>query len=170
MKAHHFIILLFATIAVATLPPEAADEPAMPPSVPPSAHFLQTPIDHVANFFKGFSAGTMKALSDLPDNVDTITCKAQTLKDSTQTALGDLKGKLVAVDYEELPKQARDYIATYVKEHPYQTAFHIANGIVYFTPAALTSPVLSLLGFTSQGPRAGKCQSSDNQPIPWKHC
>ncbi|EON66422.1 hypothetical protein W97_05519 [Coniosporium apollinis CBS 100218] len=159
MKAHHFIISLFAIAAVATLPPATADEPTMPPSVPPSAHFLQTPIDHIANFFKGFSAGTVKALSDMPDSVDAIARSAQTLKDSTQTALGDLKDKLVAVDYEELPKQARDYIATYIKEHPYQTAFHIANGIVYFTPAALTSPVLSLLGFTSQGPRAASVAS-----------
>ncbi|KAJ9666695.1 hypothetical protein H2201_003099 [Coniosporium apollinis] len=116
-------------------------------------------MDYVTNFFTSFSAGTTKVLSDMPNHLKAMSSKTQILKDSTQTSLEDLKDKLVAIKYEELPKQAKDYIRTYVKEHPYQTAFHIVNGVIYFTPATLTYPVLSLLGFTSHGPRAASVAS-----------
>jgi hypothetical protein len=46
-------------------------------------------------------------------------------------------------------------ILDWITEHPYQTAFHVVNGVVLCTPAALTVPVFSALGFSSIGPVAG---------------
>ncbi len=56
------------------------------------------------------------------------------------------------VNYAELPKEVKDWIS----KHPYQTTFHVFNGIVFFYPSLITGPVLWSLGWTSIGPRAGK--------------
>jgi hypothetical protein len=46
-------------------------------------------------------------------------------------------------------------ITTWVTDHPYQTAMHVANGVILCTPAAITVPVFSALGFSAAGPAAG---------------
>lgn len=46
----------------------------------------------------------------------------------------------------------------WMREHPGQTVFHIANGILIFTPAALTGPLLASMGWGAAGPTAGKCR------------
>ena len=44
----------------------------------------------------------------------------------------------------------------YVREHPYETAFHVGGAIIIFIPGVVTIPVLDTLGFTVMGVRAGK--------------
>lgn len=60
--------------------------------------------------------------------------------------------KVYKTTWEELPENIQNWI----KAHPYQTAFHVVSGVVFFAPAAASGPVLYLLGFGSLGPRAGK--------------
>ncbi|KAF1994188.1 hypothetical protein P154DRAFT_39175 [Amniculicola lignicola CBS 123094] len=55
------------------------------------------------------------------------------------------------IPIDTLPQLILDWIAA----HPYQTAFYIANGVVYVTPAAVPVPFLRLLGFNANGPVAG---------------
>jgi hypothetical protein len=50
-----------------------------------------------------------------------------------------------------LPQVMRDWVT----EHPYQTAMHVANGVILCTPAAVTVPIFSALGFSTVGPAAG---------------
>lgn len=46
-------------------------------------------------------------------------------------------------------------VTTWVTDHPYQTAMHVANGVILCTPAAVTVPIFSALGFSAVGPAAG---------------
>lgn len=46
-------------------------------------------------------------------------------------------------------------VTTWVSNHPYQTAMHAANVVILCTPAAITVPVFSALGFSAAGPAAG---------------
>lgn len=62
--------------------------------------------------------------------------------------------------YERANSSSFQQILDWISEHPYQTAFQIVNGIIIFTPAAVTTPVLHLLGFRSLGPLAGTYFSS----------
>jgi hypothetical protein len=50
---------------------------------------------------------------------------------------------------------AAQAVKEWVTEHPYQTAMHVANGVILCTPAAVTVPIFSALGFTAAGPAAG---------------
>ncbi|KAB8297916.1 hypothetical protein EYC80_001699 [Monilinia laxa] len=50
-------------------------------------------------------------------------------------------------------------IQNWIQEHPYQTAFYVVNGIVFFAPATSSGPVLWALGFTSKGPRTASFAS-----------
>ncbi len=58
-------------------------------------------------------------------------------------------------DYAQLPSEVK----TWIKDHPYQTAFYVVNGVVLFAPGLLAGPLLGALGWTSLGPRAGKFRS-----------
>lgn len=49
------------------------------------------------------------------------------------------------------PQALLDWIAA----HPYQTFFHVVNGVVLLTPAAATVPIFSALGLSAGGPVAG---------------
>ncbi|KAF2714710.1 hypothetical protein K504DRAFT_395321 [Pleomassaria siparia CBS 279.74] len=60
------------------------------------------------------------------------------------------------MNYTELPLVVKEWIAA----HPYQTALHVVNGVVMFTPAAAMVPILNTLGFTSLGPAAGSAAAS----------
>ncbi|KAF2821362.1 hypothetical protein CC86DRAFT_459030 [Ophiobolus disseminans] len=55
----------------------------------------------------------------------------------------------------QVPQIVLDWIA----QHPYQTAFHVVNGVVLFTPAAITVPFFSALGFSAVGPAASSTAS-----------
>ena len=66
--------------------------------------------------------------------------------------LGRGKDQVLAVDYNALGTELQDYI----KAHPYQSAFHVVNGIVYFYPGVAWVPLVRLLGFSPNGPIAGK--------------
>jgi hypothetical protein len=46
-------------------------------------------------------------------------------------------------------------VIDWVTEHPFQTVVHIANGVILCTPAAITAPIFSALGFSALGPASG---------------
>jgi hypothetical protein len=50
---------------------------------------------------------------------------------------------------------ATQAVLDWISAHPYQTAFHVANGVIMCTPAAATVPFLSALGYGATGPIAG---------------
>jgi hypothetical protein len=52
----------------------------------------------------------------------------------------------------EVPTVVLEWIAA----HPSQTALLVVNGVLIFTPAALTGPLLAQLGFGAAGPVSGK--------------
>lgn len=50
---------------------------------------------------------------------------------------------------------ATQAVLDWITAHPYQTAFHVVNGVIMCTPAAATVPFLSALGYGASGPIAG---------------
>jgi hypothetical protein len=46
-------------------------------------------------------------------------------------------------------------VKDWVAEHPYQTFMHVVNGVILCTPAAVTVPLFSAIGMTTQGPATG---------------
>lgn len=54
------------------------------------------------------------------------------------------------------PMNATQAVLDWIAAHPYQTAFHIVNGVIICTPAAATVPFLAALGFGTTGPVAGR--------------
>ncbi|TGO33879.1 hypothetical protein BHYA_0223g00110 [Botrytis hyacinthi] len=63
--------------------------------------------------------------------------------------------KWYKIEWEHLPNRLKNWIL----EHPWQTAFHIVNGVVIFTPAGASGLILRALGFTSIGPKAASFAS-----------
>ncbi|TGO72751.1 hypothetical protein BELL_0422g00100 [Botrytis elliptica] len=63
--------------------------------------------------------------------------------------------KWYKIQWEHLPNKLKRWIL----EHPWQTAFHIVNRVVLFTPAGASGLVLWALGFTSVGPKAASFAS-----------
>ncbi|OBT67307.1 hypothetical protein VE03_02749 [Pseudogymnoascus sp. 23342-1-I1] len=59
-------------------------------------------------------------------------------------------------DITTVPSVVLDWIAA----HPGQTALLVVNGVLIFTPAALTGPLLASLGFGASGPLAGSAAAS----------
>jgi hypothetical protein len=55
---------------------------------------------------------------------------------------------------------ATQAVLDWITAHPYQTAFHIVNGVIICTPAAAAVPFLSALGYGATGPIAGMFGSS----------
>ncbi|KAJ8060456.1 hypothetical protein OCU04_010781 [Sclerotinia nivalis] len=63
--------------------------------------------------------------------------------------------KIYEIEWKDLSVDIQHYI----QEHPYQTAFYVVNGIVFFAPAASSGPILWALGFAGKGPRAASFAS-----------
>ncbi|WWC97892.1 hypothetical protein V866_004780 [Kwoniella sp. B9012] len=63
----------------------------------------------------------------------------------------DEDGYRFSPNWEDLPEAIKQYI----KDHPYQSVFHVVNGVVFLAPGLSWGPVLGLLGFTGIGPAAG---------------
>lgn len=55
---------------------------------------------------------------------------------------------------------ATQAVLDWIAAHPYQTAFHVVNGVIICTPAAATVPFLSAMGFSAAGPVAGRSYSN----------
>ncbi|OSS48383.1 hypothetical protein B5807_07818 [Epicoccum nigrum] len=55
---------------------------------------------------------------------------------------------------------ATQAVLDWITAHPYQTAFHVVNGVIICTPAAATVPFLSALGYGATGPIAGSTAAS----------
>ncbi|OCF72637.1 hypothetical protein I204_07020 [Kwoniella mangroviensis CBS 8886] len=51
-------------------------------------------------------------------------------------------------------------IKQYIQDHPYQSAFHASNVVVFFAPGSVWGPVLGVLGFTDLGPAASSIASA----------
>ncbi|WRT68989.1 uncharacterized protein IL334_005971 [Kwoniella shivajii] len=99
--------------------------------------------------------------------------------------ISETEDKIVSIDYDSLPHQVKaqfegyksqceevseDFysmkwediptiIKNYIKEHPYETAFHVVNGVAFFAPGGIWGPALRGLGFTKLGPAAGTAAS-----------
>ncbi len=67
-------------------------------------------------------------------------------------AVSAAKKNVLGIKEAELPGE----IAQWIRDHPGQTAFIIAAGIVFFAPDLITAPVLASLGFTAGGVAAGE--------------
>ena len=66
------------------------------------------------------------------------------MADALQTAVN----KVYEINYADLPEE----IKTWIIKYPYQTTFHIVNGVVFFYPNLVMGPVLWSLGWTWRGP------------------
>ncbi|RAL65584.1 hypothetical protein DID88_005256 [Monilinia fructigena] len=95
--------------------------------------------------------------------VDTFNNHGAVLKEFAETTYLQMPSefrneieKIHAQIYEITWRDLSIDIQNWIQEHPYQTAFYVVNGIVFFAPATSSGPILWALGFTSKGPRAGK--------------
>ncbi|KFZ07988.1 hypothetical protein V502_09630 [Pseudogymnoascus sp. VKM F-4520 (FW-2644)] len=52
------------------------------------------------------------------------------------------------------------FIFDWMRAHPGQAVFYVVNGILVFTPAALTGPLLTSMGWGASGPVAGSVAAS----------
>ena len=69
-----------------------------------------------------------------------------------QRTLANIVGNRVFhFDIHDVPS----FVLEWITAHPGQTAPLIVNGMVVFSPAAITIPLLSTIGFGWQGPVAG---------------
>lgn len=69
------------------------------------------------------------------------------------TAMGvALVSQVLRFSITDAPSVVLEWIAA----HPGQTALLVVNGVLIFTPAALTGPVLAQMGFGAAGPVGGK--------------
>lgn len=59
-----------------------------------------------------------------------------------------------------LAMNASQAVPDWIAAHTYQTAFHVVNGVIICTPAAAPVRFLSAMGFSANGPVAGKSSSS----------
>ena len=69
-----------------------------------------------------------------------------------QAVSGIAQSQVFRVSITNVPDVVRRWIAA----NPGQCALLIANGILIFTPAALTGPLLATMGFGASGPVAGE--------------
>jgi hypothetical protein len=53
-------------------------------------------------------------------------------------------------------QRAPSHVLEWIRANPRQSALIVINGIIIFTPGAITGPVLGALGFGAQGPIAGE--------------
>ena len=69
-----------------------------------------------------------------------------------QVVSGTAQSQVFRISITNVPAVVLGWITT----HPGQTALLITNGILIFTPAALTGPLLATMGFGASGPVAGE--------------
>lgn len=62
------------------------------------------------------------------------------------------RDRVAGVEWDQAPKHIQDYIT----EHPYQTTFYVASGVVVAAPFVVAGPLLGAAGFTAAGPAAGE--------------
>jgi hypothetical protein len=69
-----------------------------------------------------------------------------------QAVSGIAQSQVFRVSITNVPAAVHRWITA----HPGQSALLITNGILIFTPAALTGPLLATMGFGASGPVAGE--------------
>jgi len=77
------------------------------------------------------------------------------LKVIQQAITGITQSQVFQVSITNVPTVVHEWITA----NPGQTALLITNGILVFTPAALTGPLLATMGFGASGPIAGESWS-----------
>lgn len=58
----------------------------------------------------------------------------------------------ISLRWIDLPPKTKDWI----RDHPTQTAFYVAQGIVIVAPTPVTAPLIGAAGLATAGPAAGK--------------
>ncbi|KAI9649524.1 hypothetical protein NHQ30_002102 [Ciborinia camelliae] len=98
--------------------------------------------------------------------VDAFKKHGTTLKETAEAtyaqmppAFRDEVEKAHAQVYETEWKDLPADIQRWIQDNPYQTAFYVVNGIVFFAPATSSGPILWALGFSGKGPRAASFAS-----------
>ena len=56
-------------------------------------------------------------------------------------------------------KDVPSFVFDWMRAHPGQTVFYVVNGVLVFTPAFLTGPILASMGWGASGPAAGECSA-----------
>ncbi|OCK88836.1 uncharacterized protein K441DRAFT_700252 [Cenococcum geophilum 1.58] len=95
-----------------------------------------------------FSTEVQEKLREAQDGV--LAIDYNKLSTDAQEKFREVQDVVFAIDYKNLPTDVTDWIIA----HPYQTAFHVAGGVVFFAPGLVSTPLLGALGWTSIGPRA----------------
>ncbi|RDW70986.1 hypothetical protein BP6252_07549 [Coleophoma cylindrospora] len=73
-----------------------------------------------------------------------------------QATSGIMQSQTFQFGITNIPTAVQNWITT----NPGQTALLVSNGILFFTPAALTGPLLATMGFGASGPLAGSVAAS----------
>ena len=83
---------------------------------------------------------------------DTILYNIMSLQFIKQIVSGITQSQVFQIRVTNVPAVIHRWIAA----HPGQSALLITNGILIFTPAALTGPLLASMGFGASGPIASE--------------
>ena len=99
--------------------------------------------------YNKLSTNLQEKLREVQDGV--LVIDYDKLSTDLQEKFREAQDGVLAIDYKHLPTDVTDWIIA----HPYQTAFHVVGGVVFFAPGLVSTPLLGALGWTSVGPRAG---------------
>ncbi|KAK4549234.1 hypothetical protein LTR36_007692 [Oleoguttula mirabilis] len=95
-----------------------------------------------------------KAAADVQhaiDHMDSSGLGKHLKQASKDIGLNATLNDLQVVKLEDLPAEALQYI----KDNPTQTVFYIIEGVAFFSPATVYSPLLRIVGFSRKGVKAG---------------
>ena len=149
MKAARASVLFLSTLS-AVASTQAANEPPTDHSESQAKSRLRDSLRDSLAALQGYVTTASSDIQGAVASVDwnELPASAQRV---FQEAGASASEKVAAIDWEELPQHIQDWI----KEHPYQTAFYVANGVVFLAPGLVTAPFLGVLGFSTTGPVAG---------------
>ena len=69
-----------------------------------------------------------------------------------QAVSGIAQSPVLRISLQNVPS----VVLKWITAHPGQSALVVTNGVLFFTPAALTGPLLATMGFGASGPVAGE--------------
>jgi len=119
----------------------------------PAISLSQTALDQLSSF--AYLADTASSAYQA-SKACIVSIDYSKLSTDAQGKLREAQDEILAVDYQNLPTEVKDWI----KAHPYQTAFHVVGGVVFFAPGVVYRPLLWGLGWTSVGPRTASAASA----------
>jgi WD40 repeat protein len=124
----------------------------------PTIFLPQTALDQLSSLTQKSSACLADTASSTyqASKARIVSTDYSKLSTDAQGKLREAQDEILAVDYQNLPTEVKDWI----KAHPYQTAFHVVGGVVFFAPGVVYRPLLWGLGWTSVGPRTASVTSA----------